>query len=170
MPGIRRSEATLRPIRAILVVVLTVAGLAACGGGGGPSGPRLSQAQLVTKVNAECQGLAKAAADLMNAQDPNARGARVRHYLGAAASVLRDRIQAIGRLNPPSALAGQVSRFVSLLTQYADQLESLASSTKSNETYNDLLTRSTSQVNSLNHLADQANQIAATLGFNACAT
>jgi hypothetical protein len=168
VPGIERSEAALRSIRAI-VAVLTVAGLAACGGGGGPSGPQLTRAQLVAKVNAECQGLAKAAADLTTAQDPNARGTKVAHFLGAAASELRHRIEAIGQLNPPSALAGQVDRFVSLLTRYADQLGSLASSTKSNETYNDLLTRSTSQVNALNTLADQANQVAGNLGFNACA-
>jgi hypothetical protein len=153
-----------------MAVVLTVAGLAACGGGGGPSGPQLSRAQLATKVNAECQGLAKAVVDLTNAQVPNARGTKVAHFLDAAASELRRRSQAIGQLNPPSALADQVSRFVSLLTRYADQLGSLASTTKANETYNDLLTRSTARVNSLNNVAGQANQIAAKLGFNACAT
>jgi hypothetical protein len=151
-----------------MVVVLTLVGLAACGGGG-PSGPQLTRAQLVTKVNAECQGLAKAAADLASAQDPNARGAKVAHFLNAAATELRSRLQAIGRLNPPSALSGQVNRFVSFLTSYADQLGSLGNSTKSNETYNDLLNRSTSQVNALNKLADQANQIAGNLNFNACA-
>ena len=168
MLGIRRSEAALRSIRAI-VVVLAVAGLAACGGGGGPSGPQLSRAQLVTKVNAECRGLATAVVDLTNAQDPNAHGTKVAHFLGAAASELRNRSHAIGQLNPPSALAGPVSRFVSLLTRYADQLSSLASSTKSNETYIDLLSRSTSQVNTLNHLADQANHAASNLGFHTCA-
>jgi hypothetical protein len=138
--------------------------LAACGGGG--PGKALSQAQLIAKVNAECQHLQRASTDLVNAQDPTAKGARVARYLHAAASELRGRAQAIGALNPPASRVGEIQRFASLLGRYADQLDR----TRSGEGYNDLLTRSTGQVNVLNGLSDQANSIAAALGFTACAT
>jgi hypothetical protein len=142
--------------------------LAACGGGS--SGPPLSRAQLVTRVNAECLRLQQASTDLQNAQNPNAKGATVAHYLDAGAAQLRTHAEAIGELVPPASLSDQVSRFVSLLERYADGLDSLASNTRANETYTALLTRSTAQVNSLNSTSDQANQIAAQLDFKDCAT
>ena len=76
----------------------------------------------------------------------------------------------IGALNPPSSVADQVGQFVSLLNTYSDQLDALASRTRTGENYESLLSRSTSQVNALNHLSDQANTIAAKLKFNDCAT
>jgi hypothetical protein len=155
---VRRSAA------AVAVAVL----LAGCGGGG--TGKTLSQAQLIAKVNAECQHLQRASTDLVNAQDPTAHGARVARYLHAAASELRGRAQAIGGLNPPASRVGEIQRFAALLGRYADQLDALADRTRSGEGYNDLLARSTSQVNALNGLSDQANSIAAALGFTACAT
>jgi hypothetical protein len=155
---VRRSAA------ALVVAVL----LAACGGGG--TGKALSQAQLIAKVDAECRRLQRASADLVNAQDLSAHGARVARYLHAAASQLRGRAQAIDALVPPASRAGEIHRFAALLGRYADQLDALADRTRSGEVYNDLLARSTSQVNALNHLSDQANGIAAALGFTGCAT
>ena len=70
----------------------------------------------------------------------------------------------------PPNLQGDVSQFVSALDSYADQLDGLADRTRSGETYEQLLTRSASQVNSLNSLGDQANKIAAKLNFKDCAT
>jgi hypothetical protein len=155
---VRRSAAVL----AVIVV------LAACGGGS--SGPTLTRAQLVTHVNDECLKLQQASTDLQNAQDPNAKGSTVAHYLHAGASQLRIHAEAIGNLAAPAALTSQLSRFVSLLERYSDGLDSLANRTRKNETYNALLMRSTAQVNSLNSISDQANHIAANLNFNDCAT
>ncbi|HSO95469.1 MAG TPA: hypothetical protein VLV81_05455 [Acidimicrobiia bacterium] len=145
-------------------------GLAACGGGGGPSGPVLSRAQVVTRVNAECHQLLQASNDLASAQDPNAHGTRVEHYMKAAASQLRSRVAAIGALHTPGSISGDVSRFVSLLGQYADGLDALASRIRSGETYADLLNRSGAQVSALNNLSSRTNTIAARLGFTACGT
>ena len=164
MPRIRGSEETLRRSAAALVAAVL---LAACGGGDGKA---LSQAQLIAKVNAECQRLQRASADLGNATEPSARGARVARYLHTAASQLRRRAHAIDALVPPASRAEQVHRFASLLGRYADQLDALADRIRSSERYNDLLARSTSQVNALNNLSDQVNSIAAALGFTSCAT
>lgn len=144
--------------------------LGGCGGGGGPSGPALSRSQLQTKVNAECRKLAQASTDLVNAQDPNAHGSRVAQYMHAAASQLRTRVDAIGALHPPSSLAGDLNRFVSLLGRYSDGLDGLANRIHSVETYSELLNRSTAQVDTLNTISSQTNTIAARLGFDACAT
>jgi hypothetical protein len=149
----------------VLVAALV---LVACGGGS--SGKPLTEPQLVAKINAECARLQKAGADLVNAQDPSALGAKVGTYLHRAAGELRNRADAITALRAPSSVAKQVQRFTTLLGQYADRLDGLASSIKSGEGYNDLLARSTSTVNTLNKLSDQADTIAATLGFTACAT
>ena len=146
-------------------------GLAACGGGGGgPSGPVLSRSDLVSKVNAECRKLRNASNDLITAQDPNSHGARVEQYMKRAASQLRDRVKNLGALHAPGSISGDVNRFVSLLGQYADGLDALASRIHSDETYSDLLNRSTAQVAALNTLSGQTNTIAARLGFDACAT
>jgi hypothetical protein len=148
-----------------------VAGLAACGGGGGgPSGPVLSRSDLVSRVNAECRKLMTASNDLITAQDPNSHGARVELYMKRAASQLRDRVKILGALHAPGSISGDVSRFVSLLGQYADGLDALAGRIHSDETYSDLLNRSTAQVAALNKLSGQTNTIAARLGFDACAT
>ena len=71
--------------RAAVLAVIVV--LAACGGGS--SGPSLTRAQLVTRVNDECLKLQQASTDLQNAQDPNAKGPTVAHYLDAGAAQLR---------------------------------------------------------------------------------
>jgi hypothetical protein len=155
----------VRRSAAVLAVVVV---LAACGGGS--SGPPLSAAQLVTKVDAECLRLQTASNDLQNAQDPNAEGATVARYLHEGAAQLRSHVEAIGDLVPPSSLSSDFSRFVSLLEHYADGLDSLASRTRAHETYTALLNRSTSQVNSLNSVSDQANSLAAKLNFKDCAT
>jgi hypothetical protein len=160
-------EATLRHPTTVLLLCAACA-LSACGGGSGGSGKALTRAELVAKVNAECQGLAQASTDLLNAQDPSAHGSRVRGYLMAAASQLRSRVDAIGNLVPPASIAGQVSRFVSLLHAYADELDAFAAQTHSSDTYGDLVSRSVSRVTALNRLADQANVIAARLGFTSC--
>ena len=154
-------------MRRLAAMVVVIVGLAACGGGGS-SGPPLTSAQLVTKVNAECQKLQQASTDLTNAQNPNAHGAVVSRYLHAAASQLRSRLSAISALVPPPSLASQVSRFVNLLNRYADGLDALANRTNSKDTYALLLDRSTAQVNSLNSLSDQADTIATKIGFTAC--
>jgi hypothetical protein len=130
----------------------------------------LSRSQLVARVNAECRKLRQASNDLITAQDPNAHGTRVEQYMQRAASQLRSRAQAIGALTGPASIAGTVSRFVSLLNQYSDGLDALARRIHTDETYIDLLGRSTAQVNALNQFSSQTNRIAATLGFDACAT
>ena len=66
-------------------------------------------------------------------------------------------------------MSGDVTKFVSLLGQYADGLDALASRIHSGETYSDLLNRSTSQVTALNDLSSQTDTLAARLGFTACA-
>ena len=157
-------------MRRLATIVVVLVGLAACGGGGGSDGAPLTGAQLVARVNAECQKLQQASSDLTNAQDPTAHGAVVARYLHAASGQLRSRLQAISALVPPSSLASQVSRFVALLNRYADGLDALANRAKSGDTYAALLDRSTSQVNSLNSLSDQADTIASKLGFTACET
>lgn len=144
--------------------------LAACGGGGGPSGPALSRAQAVSRVNAECRKLMQASNDLVSAQDPNAHGTRVEQYMKAAASQLRSRVAAIGALHAPASISGDLNKFVSLLGQYADGLDALASRIHASETYAALLNRSTAQVTALNDLSAQTNTIAARLGFTACST
>jgi hypothetical protein len=153
-----------------LVAVMVVALLAACGGGGGPTGTPLTDAQLVTRVDAECVKLATAGNDLVAAQDPSAQGAQVSGYMHAAAKALRARVADIATLVPPANLQSDVSQFVSSLDSYADQLDGLADRTRPGDTYEALLTRSASQVNSLNSLGDQANKIAAKLNFKDCAT
>ncbi len=155
-------------MRRLATILVVVVGLAACGGGSSASGPRLTSAQLVTRVNAECQKLQQASSDLTNAQDPTAHGAVVARYLHAASGQLRSRLHAIGALNPPASLQSQVSHFVTLLNRYADGLDALANGTKSGDTYAALLDRSTSQVNTLNSLSDQADRLASKLGFTAC--
>lgn len=156
--------------RAVAVVVAAVTLLAACGGGGGPAGKPLTDAQLVTRVDAECVQLAAAGNDLVAAQDPSAQGAQLSGFLHSAARVLRARVNDIGKLVPPTNLEGQVSQFVSLLNSYADQLDALAARTRPGDTYEVLLTRSGSLVSSLNNLSDQANKIADKLNFKDCAT
>jgi hypothetical protein len=156
-------------VRRGAAALLVVAGLAACGGGG-PSGPVLSRSDLVSRVNAECRKLMTASNDLIAAQDPNSHGARVEQYMKRAASQLRDRVTNLGALHAPGSISADVNRFVSLLGQYADGLDTLASRIHSGETYSDLLNRSTAQVAALNTLSGQANTIAARLGFDACAT
>jgi len=79
-------------------------------------------------------------------------------------------VREIGQLVPPPQVAGDVSRFVSLLNRYADQLDGLARRTRAGETYDQLLTRSPAQVSALNGIAAQANKIAAQLNFKDCAT
>ena len=153
-----------RGTAALLVALVLVA----CGGG--RSGKPLTESQLVARVNTECERLQKAATDLVNAQDPSASGSRVGTYLHRAASELRTRSEAIAALSPPASVAGQVRRFTGLLGQYADGLDALADRVKSGEGYSDLLNRSTSRVDSLNRLSDQANRIAVTLNFTACGT
>lgn len=150
-------------------MLLVIATLAACGGGG-PSGPVLSRSQLVSRVNSECRQLGQASNDLITAQEPNFHGSKVELYMKRAASQLRTRVQRIGALHAPGSVSGDVDRFVSLLSRYADDLDALASRIHSDETYGDLLNRSTAQVNALNKLSSQANTIAAKLGFDACAT
>ena len=108
--------------------------------------------------------------DLVAAQDPSAQGAQLSGYLHAAARVLRTHVNAIGQLVPPANLQGDVSRFVSALNSYADQLDALADRTRPGDTYEQLLTHSAPQVSSLNGLSDQANKIAAKLNFKDCAT
>jgi len=152
-----------------MAVIVTLGILAACGGGG-PTGPALTRAQLVDKVNAECLKLATAGNDLVAAQDPSAQGTQVSKYLHAAASQLRARVGDIAKLVPPANLAGQVAQFVSLLNNYAGQLDALANGVRSGETYEALLSRSGSQVSALNGLSDQSNKIAANLNFKDCAT
>ena len=147
-----------------------VVSLAACGGGGGPSGPTLSRSEVVSRVNTECSKLMQASNDLVAAQDPNAHGSRVEQYMKRAASQLRDRVNTIATLHAPGSISGDLSRFVSLLGQYADGLDALASRIHSDETYMDLLNRSASQVSVLNHLSGQTDTIAARLGFTKCAT
>ncbi len=144
--------------------------LVSCSSGGGATGPVLTRSQLVARVNVECRQLMKASNDLIAAQDPNAHGSRVEQYMKRAASELRTRVQAIGALHAPAAVAGDVSRFVSLLGQYADGLDALAGRIHSIETYSELLNRSTGQVDALNKLSAQTNTIASKLGFDACAT
>jgi hypothetical protein len=147
-----------------------VASLAACsGGGGGPTGPTLSRSEVVSRVNTECRKLMQASNDLVAAQDPNSHGTRVAHFMQRAASQLQGRVKVIGTLHAPGSISGDLSRFVSLLGQYADGLDALASRIHSDETYMDLLNRSTAQVAALNQLSDQTNRIAARLGFNSCA-
>lgn len=143
--------------------------LAACGGGGRGGAP-LRESQLVTKVNAECRKLLSASNDLAAAQDPNATGAKVRQYVQRATGALRTHADAIGQLVPPKTTASQFNRFVSLLHRYADDLDALVARLKSSETFQDLLNRSTSQVNTLNGLSAQIDQINTTLGFVACNT
>ena len=155
----------MRRSTAALVVALV---LVACGGGG--SGKPLTESQLVAKVNAECARLQRAATDLVNAQDPSAEGSKVGSYLHRAASELRTRADAVAALDAPASRARQVDRFTTLLGQYADRLDALADRIKSGEGYNDLLNRSPSAVSALNRLSDQADTIAATLGFTACVT
>ena len=155
----------MRRCTAALIVALV---LVACGGGG--SGKPLSQSQLVARVNAECDRLQRAGNDLVNAQDPSATGSKVGGYLHRAATELRTRAQAIDSLDAPASLASPVHRFTGLLAKYADGLDALADRIKSGEGYNDLLNRSASAVNALNRLSDQADTIAATLGFTACVT
>jgi hypothetical protein len=156
-------------VRRLAGIVVVIVGLAACGGGSG-GGPSLTSAQLVTRVNAECLKLQQASNDLSNAQHPSAHGAVVARYLHAASSQLRARLQAIGALNPPASMSSQVNQFVTLLNRYADGLDALANRTGSGDTYSALLDRSTSQVNALNSLSDQANRIAVKLGFTNCET
>ena len=100
----------------------------------------------------------------------SAHGAVVARYLHAASGQLRSRLQVIGALVPPSSLASQVNQFVALLNRYADGLDGLANRAQSGDTYAALIDRSTSQVNSLNSLSDQADRIASKLGFTACET
>jgi hypothetical protein len=152
-----------------VVTVAAVALLAACGGGG-PTGKPLTDAQLVARVNAQCVQLAAAGNDLVAAQDPSAQGAQLSGYLHAAARVLRTHVNAIGQLVPPTSLQDDVSRFVSSLNSYADQLDALADRTRPSDTYEQLLSHSASEVSSLNSLGDQANKIAAKLNFKDCAT
>ena len=148
-----------------------MASLAACGGGGGgPTGPTLSRSEVVSRVNTECAKLMQASNDLVAAQDPNAHGTRVEQFMKGAASQLRARVHTIGTLHAPASISGDVSRFVSLLGQYADGLDALASRIHSDETYMDLLNRSTAQVDALNQLSSQTNTIAARLGFTRCGT
>jgi hypothetical protein len=154
-------------VRRLATMVAVIVGLAACSGGGS-SGPALTSTQLVTRVNAECQKLQQASTDLTNAQDSTAKGQVVAHYLHAASSQLRTRLQAIDALTPPSSMKPQVSKFVTLLNQYADGLDGLANRANSGDTYAILLDRSTAQVTALNHLSDQADTIASKLGFTAC--
>ncbi|HEV2310753.1 MAG TPA: hypothetical protein VGU73_09525 [Acidimicrobiia bacterium] len=148
---------------------MAMAPLAACGGGG-PSGKPLTDAQLVTRVDAQCLTLAAAGNDLVAAQDPSAQGAQLSGFLHSAARVLRTHSTAIGQLVPPASLQSDLSQFVSALGSYADQLDALAGRVRSGETYEQLLTNSASQVSSLNHLSDQANHLAAKLNFKDCAT
>jgi len=124
----------------------------------------------VSRVNTECSKLMQASNDLVAAQDPNAHGSRVEQYMKRAASQLRDRVNTIATLHAPGSISGDLSRFVSLLGQYADGLDALASRIHSDETYMDLLNRSASQVSVLNHLSGQTDTIAARLGFTKCAT
>lgn len=156
-------------MRRLAAMVVVIVGLAACGGGSG-GGPPLTSAQLVARVNTECQKLQQASTDLTNAQNPSAHGAVVARYLHAASGQLRSRLQVIGALVPPSSLASQVNQFVALLNRYADGLDGLANRAQSGDTYAALIDRSTSQVNSLNSLSDQADRIASKLGFTACET
>jgi hypothetical protein len=153
-----------RGTAALLVALVLVA----CGGGG--SGKPLTETQLVARVNTECDRLQKAATNLVNAQDPSATGSRVGTYLHRAASELRTRSEAIAALNPPTSLASQVRRFTGVLARYADGLDALADHVKPGEGYSDLLNRSTSQVDSLNRLSDQANRLAVALNFTSCGT
>ena len=129
----------------------------------------LSRSELVSRVNAECRKLMTASNDLLTAQDPNSHGSRVEQYMKRAASQLRDRVKNLAALHAPRSVSGDVDRFVSLLGQYADGLDALAGRIHSDETYSDLLNRSTAQVATLNKLSGQANTIAARLGFDACA-
>ena len=148
-----------------------MASLAACGGGGsGPTGPTLSRSEVVSRVNTECAKLMQASNDLVAAQDPNAHGTRVEQFMKGAASQLRARVNTLGLLHAPASISGDLSRFVSLLGQYADGLDALASRIHSDETYMDLLNRSTAQVDALNQLSSQTNTIAARLGFAKCGT
>ena len=153
-----------------VAAVMAVALLAACGDGGGRTGKPLTIAELVARVDAECLRLASAGNDLVAAQDPSAQGTQVSGFMHAAARVLRARVREIGQLVPPPQVAGDVSRFVSLLNRYADQLDGLARRTRAGETYDQLLTRSPAQVSALNGIAAQANKIAAKLNFKDCVT
>jgi len=157
-------------VRVRAVATVAAVGLLAACGGGGPTGKPLTDAELIARVDAQCVQLAAAGNDLVAAQDPSAQGAQLSGYLHAAARVLRTHVNAIGQLVPPANLQGDVSRFVSALYSYADQLDALADRTRPGDTYEQLLTHSAPQVSSLNGLSDQANKIAAKLNFKDCAT
>jgi len=156
-------------VRRLAPLLTLVVALAACSGASS-SGPPLSRAALVARVDAECLKLADASTDLQNAQNPSDEGPTVAKNLHAGASQLRAHAQAIGDLTPPASLDHELHRFVSLLEQYADGIDHLADDIHPHETYTQLLNRSTGPVNHLNSISDQANQIAATLAFNDCAT
>ncbi len=156
------------PRRALAAVMAltTVTVLGACGG---DNGPPLSRAAFTKKANAECDSLRRASDDFHNAQQPGASGQEVATSLHDAAALLRQLVGNVERLVPPDAIAGEVDTLLGVLADYADGLDTLASRTKANQTFQNVLDDNVRIVNRLNTLAGRAGQIVVNLRLTKCA-
>jgi hypothetical protein len=146
--------------------LLLAAVLAGCGGDDG--GPRLSRAAFTDKANKECQTLKQASQEFHDAQKPSAAGKQVSGMLRKVADRLRQLVRNVDRLVPPNAIQGEVDTLLGVLASYADGLDTLASRTGADETFQNVLDANVKTVNRLNDLATRAGQLVVNLGLTAC--
>ena len=137
--------------------------LAGCGGG-----PTLSRAGFQRRANRACASLQQASDAFAKAQAPGAQGNDVAKYLRAGANELRDLVDRVGELAEPDEMEDAVSRLLDLLGKYADGLDTLASRTGSQQTFQDVLQESPRVVSRLNTLAGKATTVVAELGLVGC--
>jgi ABC-type enterochelin transport system substrate-binding protein len=147
------------------MLIAAVVALTACTS---ESDEQLTPAQFRAKANAECQSLETASKELTKASDPSAVGDVVQRYVSRAAGILRTRLRAVDELVPPDGIADRVTRLVSTLEKYANQLEDLGALTEPNQSFAALQRAQPERVKRLNDLANRANQIAADLGLVEC--
>jgi hypothetical protein len=81
---------------------------------------------------------------------------------------LRQLVRNVDRLVPPNAIQGEVDTLLGVLASYADGLDTLASRTGADETFQNVLDANVKTVNRLNDLATRAGQLVVNLGLTAC--
>lgn len=150
--------------RAIAVAAACALLAVACGS----TTDRLSASDYRSKASTRCEQLKDASDELAKAQDPSATGATVTRFLRGAADGLRELVDGLDALEPPTSLQPDADELVSLLGVYADGLDELAGSVRGGDTLQATFDRKMQLVQRLNGAAAQATTLVNRLELSGC--
>jgi hypothetical protein len=149
---------------AVVAVLSTTVALGACSS----EGPRLSRAGFVAKANKECTSLKEASDSFGKAQDPSFKGAKVQRFAHRVAERLRELVGNVDALVPPEELEENVDLLLAKLGDYADGLHELADTTKSRQTFQEVIDANPRIVKQLNGIAPDVTTLVGELGLVDC--